>query len=112
MTMATDWKDLLGALEVEPGAPDEPVKSTGTPAAAHRSVTLFYETKGRAGKPATILADFKGMESDAQIAELAADLKKALGTGGSARGGEILIQGDRRAPLRKLLAARGFTVKG
>ena len=78
---------------------------------AERKVTIFYETKGRAGKPATILADFAGV-TDAEIEDLASVLKKKLGTGGSCRGGEILIQGDRRTQLRSLLAAAGFKVKG
>lgn len=80
-------------------------------AAAKRSVTMFYEVKGRSGKPATILADFVGV-SDGEITALASELKRALGTGGSARGGEILIQGDRRNALRPLLQAKGFKVKG
>ena len=46
------------------------------------------------------------------VAEVAAKLKKRLATGGSARGGEVLIQGDRRDDVRKALADLGFKTKG
>lgn len=95
-----------------PDGDDAATVADATPkTAAKRSVTMFYEVKGRSGKPATILADFVGV-SDGEIAALASELKRALGTGGSARGGEILIQGDRRNALRPLLQAKGFKVKG
>lgn len=50
--------------------------------------------------------------TDDETAELGAALKKAIGTGGSIRGNEILLQGDRREALRKRLAAMGYRVKG
>ena len=110
--MAPDWKDLLGSLNLPQGEENESetaLRHDSKPAA--KKVTLFYETKGRGGKPVTILADFEGV-TEQEIASLASDLKRSLGTGGSTRGGEILIQGDRRETLRKNLAARGFKVKG
>lgn len=114
--MSSDWKDILAGLSsaVPSDRSDDGTASMRTvdeAAKKPRSVTLFYESKGRAGKPATILADFEGVD-DADISELASELKRALGTGGSCRGGEILIQGDRRPQLRKILTARGFRVKG
>ena len=74
-------------------------------------LTLHYERKGRGGKEATIIVCPDSM-SDAQTADLGAALKKAMGTGGSVRGNEILLQGDRREALRKRLAAMGYRVKG
>ncbi len=100
-----DWKDALAALRssetLPPGEPEtseEPaVRSPGKP-----KLQFFYEKKGRAGKPATIIAGFDGM-SDSRIADIARQLKQRLGCGGSARGGEILLQGDRRRQARELL---------
>ncbi len=74
------------------------------------TLTITFERKGRGGKCATSIYGFT--VEDHEIAALAADMKKALGTGGSARGGEILIQGDRRDDVRRFLAARGFRTKG
>ncbi|MBD5170533.1 MAG: translation initiation factor [Bacteroidales bacterium] len=108
--MSGDWRDALASLSeslpegnAEPAA--EKAKET------KRSVTLFFERKGRGGKPVTILADFEGIDDDG-IETLASELKRSLGTGGSARGGEILIQGDRREQLRRLLTDKKWRVKG
>lgn len=108
--MSGDWRDALASLSeslpegnAEPAA--EKVKET------KRSVTLFFERKGRGGKPVTSLADFEGIDDDG-IETLASELKRSLGTGGSARGGEILIQGDRREQLRRLLTDKKWRVKG
>lgn len=76
----------------------------------HQPVTLFYERKGRGGKEATIIAGFD--VDDIELAEIASTIKKRLGAGGSARDGEILVQGDRREALRQLLPKLGFKVKG
>jgi translation initiation factor SUI1 len=38
-------------------------------------------------------------------------MKRSLGTGGSARGGEILIQGDRRQDAFRFLTERGYKAR-
>lgn len=109
--MSTDWKDMLAGLNVSEGS-DDGNNGTNAPVKAEaKRVTLFYEVKGRGGKPATILADFGGV-SDEEIVLLASELKRRLGTGGSCRGNEILVQGDKRDMLRKILSDKGFHVKG
>ncbi|MDE6161288.1 MAG: translation initiation factor, partial [Muribaculaceae bacterium] len=63
--------------------------------------------KGRAGKTATIIA---GFDSEEQAADTASQLKKSLATGGSARGCEVLLQGDRRTDAADALRRLGFRV--
>ena len=119
--MANDWKDILSGLAVSQDLGPESVDSesvavkgedeAGNKDKGKKIVTLFYEKKGRGGKQATILADFVGVTAH-EIDELATDLKRKLGTGGSVRNGEILIQGDRRTDLRRLLSNLGYKVKG
>ena len=83
---------------------------TDEPPPARPTAKLRIETKGRGGKTVTIV---DGLPKNAAfVAELASGLKKACGTGGSAGDGFVELQGDRRAALRALLAARGFAVKG
>lgn len=73
-------------------------------------VKLRVETKGRNGKAVTVL---DGLPRNTGFLEnLAKDLKKSLGTGGTLKDGAIELQGDRRETLRRLLSERGFGVKG
>lgn len=109
--MTDDWKAKLSALRNDlPGA-DDPAEATAaeeTAANAQAADAAFdrsrlrvtVERKGRAGKCATIISGFDGL-SDEQVSRIAADLRRALATGGSARGGEILVQGDRSADVRR-----------
>lgn len=108
----TDWRDSLAALRGSmDAAPDQEVAPQPEAAAvpAQGRLDIVLEKKGRAGKCATIICGFTLSDSD--VAAIAADLKRALGCGGSARGGEILIQGDRRADVLRLLTARGLTAR-
>lgn len=70
---------------------------------------IVLERKGRAGKTATIISGFDGTDTDLQ--QLASTVKRTLGTGGSARGGEILIQGDRRDDIFHLLTKLGYKAR-
>jgi translation initiation factor 1 len=71
---------------------------------------LRLEKKGRAGKIVTVVANLP--RNSAFLNALAAELKKACGTGGTAAEGSVEIQGDQRERLRALLAAKGFVVRG
>lgn len=93
----------------ETSAGDAPEKENdGIP---REPLHLYYERKGRGGKEATIIECPESMTDEA-VARLGASLKRTLGTGGSVRGCEILLQGDRRTVLRARLAALGYKVKG
>lgn len=104
--MSADWKDMLGALrdglpedEPEPHPEQQPALR---PAKVNKGkLKVFKEKKGRAGKTAIIITGFEC--SDAELQEIAATLKKKLGCGGSARGSEILIQGDKEEAVRRAL---------
>lgn len=71
---------------------------------------LRLETKGRGGKAVTVVYDLPF--EPALLEELARDLKRALGTGGSVVEGTVELQGDRRERLREILTTRGYRVKG
>ena len=71
---------------------------------------LRLERKGRGGKSVTVVANLP--RNTAFLAGLAAELKRACGTGGTAAEGAVEIQGDQRERLRPLLAAKGWTVRG
>ena len=71
---------------------------------------LRLEKKGRGGKSVTVVANLPRNASF--LGTLAAELKKACGTGGTAAEDAVEIQGDHRERLRPLLAAKGYTVRG
>lgn len=107
-----DWKDILAGLSVPDSAEAQSnsgLETNNTTKPSKKKVKLFFERKGRHGKSVTILADFEGVDAD-EIERLASWLKQRLGAGGSTRDGEILIQGDRREQIRKLLTDKEYTV--
>lgn len=72
-------------------------------------VRVRRETSGRGGKTVTTIAGIP-LASDA-LGELASELKRACGTGGTVRDYVIEIQGDHRPQIVAALEKRGYTVK-
>ncbi len=65
--------------------------------------------KHRSGKIAVIIKDFKG--SNNSLKSLAKFLKTKCGVGGSAKKGEIIIQGDVRDKIMDILKKEGYNFK-
>lgn len=96
---AADWRDSLKSLLP---SDYEPEPESGAEASSARLPKLRVEVdRKRKGKVATIISGFEA--DDDRCAELCAWLKKKLATGGSSRGGEILIQGDCAARVEALI---------
>lgn len=71
---------------------------------------LRLEKSGRGGKSVTVV---DGLPRNKEFVQgLAAELKKALGTGGTAEESSVEIQGDRREAIRQKLQSKGWRVKG
>ena len=67
------------------------------------------ETKGRGGKEATVIWDVPGGE--AELKSLGKAIKQHLGTGGSVKDGQIVIQGDHLETILSFLKGKGFQAK-
>ena len=78
-----------------------------SPATASCASGVRRETSGRKGKTVTTISG----ASPAQAAELARELKRLCGSGGSVVDGVIEIQGDHRAKVIAHLEAGGLQVK-
>ena len=50
----------------------------------------------------------RGMDDSENIRSISKELKTKLGTGGTIKDGQIILQGDHREAVKKLLLARGF----
>lgn len=95
----------LGALRDSlPDGPEETPESpeSGCKSLKAKDFKIFYERKGRGGKEVTIIECPDAMDNES-VCRLAKMLKNSLGTGGSARGNEILLQGDRRRNLAEAI---------
>ena len=71
---------------------------------------LRIERAGRKGKIVTVV---EGLPHNRDfLKELAKELKRACGTGGTVAENRVEIQGDHRETVRRLLGAKGWTIKG
>jgi translation initiation factor 1 len=71
-----------------------------------QKLRIRLETKHRGGKAVTVVAGFIGNDEDMEA--LSKQLKNHCGTGGSAKDGEILVQGDQKEKVKTFLLKQGY----
>ena len=71
---------------------------------------VSIDRKSRKGKSVTLVEGFIGQSED--LKELSKTLKKSCGVGGTAKDGEIVVQGEFKDKVEKILVDMGYnTVK-
>jgi translation initiation factor 1 len=84
-------------------------EEVNTLAPAQQQLKVKLDTKQRAGKVVTLIDGFVGTVAD--LEKLGKELKTKCGTGGSAKDGQILIQGDYKEKVVKWLQDWGYKAK-
>ena len=105
-----DWKERLNVVystnpdfSYDTGEHEEPEtlpKNT-------QKLRVRIEKNHRGGKTVTIVSGFTGSEAD--LKELGKLLKTKCGVGGSAKEGELLIQGEFKEKVVEILKKEGYT---
>jgi translation initiation factor 1 len=110
--MENDWKSRLGV--VYSTNPDfqyqtEATQEADTLPPEKQRLIVGIDRRNRGGKQVTLVSGFVGKADD--LKELGRALKTKLGVGGSAKEGEITIQGDFRDKVVSILQAMGYNAK-
>ncbi len=84
---------------------EEPMAETLKP--EKQKLRVRIEKNHRGGKTVTVVTGFVGTDADLQ--ELGKRLKTACGVGGSAKDGEIIVQGEQREKVMSTLLKLGYT---
>ena len=100
----------LVKLQFENLAPDpEPDNTPEETVFEKQFLEAHFSNKGRAGKTVTLIKGFEGNAED--LKALAKQIKNHIGTGGTVKNGEILIQGNFRDQIMDFLTQLGHQVK-
>lgn len=76
---------------------------------ACQDLRVMRDSKRRAGKTVTLITGFVGKEAD--LEQLGKTLKTRCGIGGTAKNGEIVLQGDVRDKVCEILTKEGYRFK-
>jgi translation initiation factor 1 len=107
-----DWKSRLGVVystnpDFQYTQEEAPEQETLPP--ERQRLIVRIDRRQRAGKQVTLIEGFTGTQAD--LATLAKTLKTKCGVGGTAKDGEITIQGDLRDKVTALLLSMGYKAK-
>jgi translation initiation factor 1 len=104
-----DWKERLNVVystnpDFNYDIEEDEEQTTLEP--AKQNLRVAIDKKNRGGKVVTLITGFVGTEED--LKTLGKLLKTKCGVGGAAKDGEIIIQGDFKLKIVKLLKKEGY----
>lgn len=104
-----DWKERLGVMystnpDFQYNTGDE--EEEDTLPKEKQQLRISLDKRNRGGKAVTLVTGFRGTTSDLEA--LGKYLKVKCGVGGSAKEGEIIVQGDLRPKVLEILQKEGY----
>lgn len=105
-----DWKERLGMVystNKDFSFEYEDADNVETLPKTQQRLRVNIEKNGRGGKIVTLVKGFVGRDED--LKDLSKMLKVKCGVGGTAKDGEVVIQGDFRTRVIELLRADGYS---
>lgn len=110
--MTKNWKERLGTVYSTNPDFNYSIQGDEEAETLPKEKQLLYvslDSKQRKGKTVTLIQNYIGKAEDLEI--LAKLLKTRCGVGGSAKDGEIVLQGDFKQKIKELLEKEGYKVK-
>lgn len=106
---SNDWKERLGIMYST--NPDfqydkEEEETEDTLPKEKQQLRISLDKRNRGGKAVTLVTGFRGTTADLEA--LGKFLKVKCGVGGSAKDGEIIVQGDVRSKVLEILQKEGY----
>lgn len=104
-----NWKDRLGVMystnpDFQYNTGDEAEEETIPK--EKQLLRISLDKRNRGGKAVTLITGFRGTADD--LTALGKFLKVKCGVGGSAKDGEIIVQGDLRQKVLEILQKEGY----
>ncbi|MBU3744766.1 MAG: translation initiation factor [Sediminibacterium sp.] len=87
-------------------SPEPAEQAIETLSPGEQLLRVSLDTKQRAGKVVTLITGFTGSDTDMEA--LGKQLRNYCGTGGSAKNGIMLVQGDQREKVMQFLLKQGY----
>lgn len=106
---SNDWKERLGIMystnpDFQYDKKEEETEDTLPKEKQQLRISL--DKRNRGGKAVTLVTGFRGTTADLEA--LGKFLKVKCGVGGSAKDGEIIVQGDVRPKVLEILQKEGY----